>query len=163
MQPLRDLNIDGKDLPPLLLDIGNDPYSTEGIASCAHLSQAIGDIDILIGSDIDDPVERSNLQKGVNSAGRVAGSIVGGIIPFRGVVREISGAKGEERRLRLLVNAAMARRGFLKGIGLAKDCPLPARPLINAQTGEVGPDLPKFPAPGTYEIPAAPSGQQASE
>lgn len=153
MQPLRDLNIDGKDLPPLLLDIGNDPYSVEGIASCAHLAQAIADIDILIGSDIDDPQERSRLQKGVNSAGRVAGSIVGGIIPFRGVVREISGAKGEERRLRLLVNAAMARRGFLKGIGLAKECPYPARPLIDAETGAAGHGLPQFPPPGSYQLP----------
>jgi len=131
MQPLRDLNIEQKDIPPLLIDIANDPYSSEGLVSCADIEQAIADIDALVGPDVDDPQERSDLQKGVNSAGRIAGSLVGGLIPFRGLIREISGAKGAERRLRLLVNAANVRRGFLKGIGLERNCPWPAQPGVD--------------------------------
>ncbi|GGD44148.1 hypothetical protein [Croceicoccus pelagius] len=163
MQPLRDLNLAGEDLPPLLLDIGADPYSTGGLTSCQHIERAIADIDLLLGADIDDPNERSDLQKGVNSAGRIAGSLLGGLIPFRGVVREISGAKAEQRRLRVLVNAAMVRRGFLKGIGLARECPWPARPIVDVDTGKASANLPTFPEPGTYEAPFAnekvPEGQ----
>ncbi|MBS7670466.1 hypothetical protein [Croceicoccus gelatinilyticus] len=153
MQPLRDLNIDSEDVPPLLFDIGNDPYATGGLTSCHHIEQAIADIDLMLGADIDDPQERSDLQKGANSAGRIASSVVGGIIPFRGIVREISGAKGKERRLRVMVNAAMVRRGFLKGIGLARGCAYPARPIVDVETGKASADLPEFPEPGTYEAP----------
>lgn len=163
MQPLRDLNIDSEDVPPLLLDIGNDPYATGGLVSCDHLEQAIADIDLMLGADIDDPQERSDLQKGVNSAGRIAGSVVGGLIPFRGIVREISGAKGKERRLRVLVNAAMVRRGFLKGIGLARGCPYPARPMVDVESGTASADVPEFPEAGTYEAPFMRNGAQEGQ
>lgn len=150
MQPLRDLNLDGEDLPPLLKDIGHDPYATAGLTSCHAIERGISDIDTMLGGDIDDPEERSEGQKNKNSAGRIASSIVGGLIPFRSIVREISGAKGEERRLRVLVNAAMVRRGFLKGIGLARECPWPARPIVDVEAARPLADLPAFPDPAKY-------------
>lgn len=129
LQPLKDMNLDKDEIPPLLIDIANDPYSAEGLESCADIERAIADIDTLLGADVDMPgKDRSDLQKGANSAGRIAAGIIGGLIPFRGVVRELSGAKGEERRLRRIVTAGMIRRGFLKGIGLERECPWPARP-----------------------------------
>jgi hypothetical protein len=61
------------------------------------------------------------------SPGRVAQSVVGSLIPFRGVIREISGANAHDRALREAVIAGVARRSFLKGIGQARGCRYPAR------------------------------------
>ncbi|GGD55101.1 hypothetical protein [Croceicoccus mobilis] len=128
LQPLRDLNIDQKDIPPLLVDIANHPYSSGGLVTCGDIEQAIADIDALVGPDVDTLNESTDLQKGANSVGRIAGNFVGGLIPFRGIVREISGANAHRRELRAMVAAALIRRGFLKGLGLQRECPWPARP-----------------------------------
>lgn len=162
-QPLRDLNIDKQDVPPLLIDIAADPYATAGLQACEDIERGIADIDAMLGTDIDDPDERSDLQKGVNSAGRIAGSIVGGLIPFRGVVREVSGARAEASRLRVMINAAMVRRGFLKGIGLARSCPWPARPAVDVEGSASGSaDLPAFPESGAYRRDAAESAKPSA-
>ncbi|WP_230279037.1 hypothetical protein [Croceicoccus sp. Ery15] len=129
LQPLRDLNLDQSEIPPLLVDIGNHPYSTGGLTDCATIGKAIADIDVMLGDDIDVPKEeRSDLQKGANKVGEVAQDIVGGLIPFRGIVREITGAKAQEQYVSELVVAATVRRAFLKGIGLERGCKAPARP-----------------------------------
>ncbi len=135
LQPLRDLNLDKKEIPPLLVDIGNHPYSAGGLTDCAVIAKAISDIDIMLGPDMDVPrEERSDIAKGADTAGEMAQDIVGGLIPFRGLVREISGAKARERYLGELVMAAAVRRGFLKGIGLERGCESPARPLAEGPT-----------------------------
>ena len=132
LQPLRDLNLDKEEIPPLLVDIGNHPYSTGGLTDCAVIGAAIGDIDIMLGPDIDVPrEERSDVDKGVDFAGETAQDIIGGLIPFRGLVREISGAKAQERYLSQLIVAAGVRRAFLKGIGIERGCEAPARPLTD--------------------------------
>ena len=64
---------------------------------------------------------------GVNIADDLAEAggktIVNTIIPFRGLVREISGAAPAERRLAAAIDAGFARRGFLRGTALARRCP----------------------------------------
>lgn len=128
MQPLRDLNLDKVDLPPLLIDISNHPYAAEGLVTCQDIEGAIADIDTLLGPDIDVETETSDMQKGANSAGRIAKSFVGGLIPFRSLVREVTGARAHARHVRAVVESAMVRRGFLKGLGLQRGCAWPARP-----------------------------------
>lgn len=129
LQPLRDLNLEKDEIPPLLVDIAGDPYSSGGLTSCAVIGKAIGDIDVMLGPDIDTPTaERSDLEKGADTAGSIAQDMVGGLIPFRGVVRELSGAKERERRVSELIAAAAVRRAFLKGVGLQRGCDAPARP-----------------------------------
>ena len=51
-------------------------------------------------------------------------TIVNTIIPFRGLVREVSGAAPAERRLDAAIKAALARRGFLRGVATARKCKL---------------------------------------
>jgi hypothetical protein len=53
--------------------------------------------------------------------------VVNSLIPFRGIVREVSGAAAKERRMRAAVNAGLARRGYLRGLAATKGCRLPAR------------------------------------
>jgi hypothetical protein len=51
-------------------------------------------------------------------------SVVNAIIPFRGLVRELSGAGPAQRRLEADIQAGYARRGFLRGVATARKCRL---------------------------------------
>ena len=61
------------------------------------------------------------------SEGRIGQSIVGSVIPFRGILREVTGAASNDRALRAAFTAGMARRAFLKVLGQGKGCAYPAR------------------------------------
>lgn len=121
--PFSDLNLRKGDIPPLLIAAQADPYGMAGLRKCGQLSAAIADLDAVLGDDIDLPADG----KQKLSAGRVAQAAVGSFIPFRGLIREISGANEQDRRLLLAVQAGFARRAFLKGFGQARGCRYPAR------------------------------------
>lgn len=127
--PMTDLNIRKDEIPTVLLIAQTSPYDIAQMGRCSQIAAAVGELDALLGDDIDLP------QKGEEriSPGRVAQSVVGSFIPFRGVVREISGANDQRRRMDAAIQAGVARRAFLKGYGQAKGCRYPAR----AVTAEV--------------------------
>lgn len=122
--PLRDLNVKKDGIPPALEAAAANPYSTEGLTSCAAVTRAVQELDTLLGPDFDLGEKRA---KGV-TAGKVAESVVGGLIPFRGLIREASGAASAERRLQVAIFAGATRRGFLKGLGVQRGCNWPAKP-----------------------------------
>ncbi len=121
--PLSDLNLRKGEIPALLLSAQDRPYDMAGLTRCSQLSGAVNNLDTILGEDIDitDP-------EGGISAGKVAQSAVGSLIPFRGLIREVSGANAQDRKLQLAIRAGMARRAFLKGVGMQRGCPYPARP-----------------------------------
>ena len=80
-------------------------------------------LDAVLGEDIDIAQAPGRKLK----AGKAAQSVIGSFIPFRGLIREISGANEQERRLQSAIYAGTARRSFLKGVGLQRGCPWPAR------------------------------------
>jgi hypothetical protein len=122
--PIQDLNLDRDGIPPLLLEAQLDPYGTKGLRTCRQYGTAINELDNFLGSDFDIiEVEKRKL-----SVGGVAQSVVGAFIPFRGVIREISGANKHEEELQDAILAGMMRRAFLKGMGLKLGCAYPARP-----------------------------------
>jgi hypothetical protein len=123
--PLRDLGIDARDVPEVLQGAARDPYSTAGLDSCDALVSEIAQLDMVLGADYD--IAEDTGEKRL-SQGRIGQSIVGSIIPFRGIVREATGAAGADRTLRAAYTAGMARRAFLKGWGLGRGCTYPARP-----------------------------------
>jgi hypothetical protein len=122
--PLTDLNVKKGEIPPALIRAIDDPYSLSGLKSCPSLTREVGALNSVLGDDVD--IAKRN--KGRPSAGNVAQSVVGSFIPFRGVIREVSGASAEQRRMEAMIRAGMARRGFLKGIGMTRGCRYPARP-----------------------------------
>jgi len=130
--PLRDLNIDARDIPEVLQIAARDPYATQGMENCNALVTEIAALDTVLGADYD--IAESD-SKDRLSEGRIGQSIVGSILPFRGVVREVTGAAGNERALRAAYTAGMARRAFLKGWGLGRGCAYPARPKVLAPSG----------------------------
>lgn len=131
--PLRDLNIDARDIPEVLQAAVRDPYATSGLAKCDALVSAIAELDMVLGADYD--IAEDDGEKRL-SQGRIGQSVVGSVIPFRGLVREATGAAEADRNLRAAYTAAMARRSFLKGWGLGRGCAYPARPKPAAAGGK---------------------------
>jgi hypothetical protein len=129
--PLRDLNIDARDIPEVLQAAVRDPYATAGMGRCNALVSAIADLDMVLGADYDIAEDTGNRRL---SEGRIGQSVVGSIIPFRGLVREATGAASADRALQAAYTAGMVRRSFLKGWGLGRGCAYPARPKALAAT-----------------------------
>ena len=122
--PATDLNLKKNEIPPILALAEQDPYGLPGGARCPAITAEIEKLNAALGDDIDIAQARD----GKISAGKVAQSVVGSFIPFRGVIRQLSGASEQERKLQSAINAGTARRGFLKGVGLQRGCAYPARP-----------------------------------
>jgi len=128
MSPLSDLNVRKKDVPVVLEMAMAKPYDLSGIKSCKGLTTAIMDLDGALGDDIDVATgEKSDMEKAGNGAGAIAKSVLGSFIPFRGIIREVSGANAQERLWDRALYAGTARRAFLKGMGEQRGCAWPAR------------------------------------
>ena len=121
-QPLRDLSLMHEDPAAVLMAARAAPYATPQPATCAALAPRIAELDLALGHDLDDP-------SSLNSLDNMAGALVGGAIrdavglPFRGVLRRLSGAEARDRELRAYVLAGIVRRAFLKGVAQANNCP----------------------------------------
>jgi len=131
-QPLEDINVEKREIPEVLKKILDDPYSTSGIKSCAQIAGAVGALDEALGPDVD--ADEETKRKTVDKVVDVGGSVLTSFIPFRGIVREVSGANSARRKYQEAVYAGVARRSFLKGLGQAKGCKPPAAPLPLAST-----------------------------
>ena len=128
MSPLSDLNVRKKDVPVVLEIAMAKPYDLAGIKSCKGLTTAIMDLDVVLGDDIDVATgEKTTEETMGNSAGAIAKSVIGGFIPFRGVIRELSGANAQQRDWERALYAGATRRAFLKGMGEQRGCAWPAR------------------------------------
>jgi hypothetical protein len=121
--PATDLNIKKEPIPLLLVAAQQRPYTLSGLGTCQKLAAAIGELNAVLGDDVDLP--QSDARR--VDAGRVAQSVVGSFIPFRGVIREVSGANAHNREMQAAILAGVARRSFLKGVGQGKGCRYPAR------------------------------------
>lgn len=123
--PLTDLNIDPDEIPEVLVEAAADPYAAEGLVTCNAIVAEVARLDTVLGEDFDLANDREARRI---SEGRVAQSVIGSFIPFRGIVREVSGANKRRAEVARAVTAGMVRRGFLKGLGQQRGCDYPARP-----------------------------------
>ncbi|MEO0591733.1 MAG: hypothetical protein AAFZ11_14415 [Pseudomonadota bacterium] len=122
--PLEDIGLTKEEIAEILLAAAENPYAPAGNGRCAALIEEIEKLTSVLGDDIDALEDKDAKINGKNAAKGLFGSI----IPFRGVVREISGAAGNQRKAEAAVTAGMVRRGYLKGLGQAKGCKYPGRP-----------------------------------
>lgn len=126
--PVTDLNLTRTEIPALLIEAEKRPYSLQNIDSCKELIVAVKELDEVLGLDIDLPrAERARF-----NTGRLAQWAVGTFIPFRTLIREISGANRQQREIAEAIQVGLARRGFLKGVGSARNCPYPGSPATEA-------------------------------
>jgi hypothetical protein len=121
-QPARDIGVAKKEIPPALEKASEDPYDLKGLKSCKQLAHAVTELNEALGPDF---VTGSEKKKD-NRAGKLAEAggqtIVNSFIPFRGLVREITGAAPAQRRLNAAIDAGYARRGFLRGVHHMRNC-----------------------------------------
>jgi hypothetical protein len=120
-QPARDLNIDRKEIPPILVTAAHDPYDLAGLSTCQQLAAEVGRLNEVLGPDFvpADPAAENKGEKLAEAGGK---AVVNSLIPFRGLVREVSGAAPAQRAMNAAVDAGLARRGFLRGVHRARGC-----------------------------------------
>lgn len=120
-QPVRDLGVAKTKTPAVLAQAAENPYTLDATANCGQVAAAIARLSEHLGPDY-----TLGVVKDENRAGKLAEAggktIINTIIPFRGLVREMTGAAAAQRRLSDAVDAGYARRGFLRGIQTAKGC-----------------------------------------
>lgn len=122
VRPAQDVGIAKTKVPPILEQAGEAPYALDGTGSCAAIANEIRALSSALGADFDAPaVGKRGSKKGeIAKAGGTA--LVDSIIPFRGLVREVSGAAAAQRRLEAATYAGFARRGFLRGLFYSRKC-----------------------------------------
>ena len=123
-QPARDVGVNKDKVPPVLQKAVENPYAMPSPRSCRALIADMAELNEVLGEDFG-----TGQEKNENRAGKIAEAVgktvVNSLIPFRGLVREISGAAPAQRRLEAAVAAGIARRGFLRGLATARGCKLP--------------------------------------
>ena len=117
--PLQDFNIANRAIPTELLMLQHAPYDTEGLETCEALADQIAVLEDILGPDVDTPDKKEGVFRTALSQG---GKFLSGFIPFRGVVRQLSGAAAREKRLEDAIYAGVARRSFLKGFAASQGC-----------------------------------------
>jgi len=142
-QPFNDFNLIRTEIPEKLQAIGDKPYAPESPQTCEGIAAEMIELDGILGPDAEvqntaarQPiVSVSAAEKAARNAARGAAT---SWIPFRGFVRELTGAERHSRALKEAVLAGMLRRAYLKGLRESSHCPsfaassgLPANPGVS--------------------------------
>ncbi|MEM7768281.1 MAG: hypothetical protein AAF253_12450 [Pseudomonadota bacterium] len=138
LSPLEDLNLKREPIPPNLKPL-KSPYSSAHDMSCAEIANAVLALDADLGRDWDaPPPEEDNESRAEWAANQSSDAALGaiasqarGFIPFRGLVREATGAESHADRVVRAYQLGRERRAFLQGAGLPKGCLPPAAPWPN--------------------------------
>ncbi len=125
-QPLRDTRISEDPIPESLQLAASAPYSTRGLESCAAIRAEIARLDSALGPDAD--AAGSEPGRGAELAAVATRTAINALIPGLGIVRVVTGADRQQRRVEAAVHAGSIRRSFLKGLGSARRCQPPAAP-----------------------------------
>ena len=135
--PLGDLNLVHAKIPPVLLAAQKGAYALPADRTCTGIGNEILALDAALGADIDAPATPSNpalVERGVEIVGGVAvsgvRSLAEWIMPFRGLVRKLSGADEYSKEFSAAITAGITRRAFLKGLGQSAGCLVPAAPRL---------------------------------
>ena len=136
MAPLEDLNLRRQEIPEILQYALRHTYDLKGLDSCEAITAEVERLNEVLGDDFDEPPppedDSTLTQKGGRAAKKGAmGAVRGaarGIIPFRGVVRQMTGADRHEKEMLRAIKAGGERRSYLKGIGMNRNCAPPAAP-----------------------------------
>jgi hypothetical protein len=120
-QPVEDLGLDKAEIPPVLLAAAQDPYTVTGVTTCVQLANAVKALNAELGPDFGVGVT-TNESRAAQIAAAGGRALVNSVIPFRGLVREVTGAAPAQRRLDAAIAAGVARRGFLRGLHRKQGC-----------------------------------------
>ena len=121
-QPFEDLNIVKRTVAPVLVRAKEAPYAHPG-GDCHALNSEIEQLDLVLGPDVDASVQKVSLSKKMTDGGfNLARGAVSSVIPYRGIVRQVTGADKRAHDTNDALLAGMARRAYLKGYGEMLGC-----------------------------------------
>lgn len=132
--PLVDLNIKREQIPALLKEIRN-PYNVDPAIDCTQIAARVEALNAVLGRDWDiPPPDKKSLEERATDGASTAlldtvASEASGLIPYRGLVRTVSGANRHKKKVFKAYERGSHRRTYLKGIGIMKGCPSPASPI----------------------------------
>lgn len=133
LSPLEDVNLKRAKIPEKFKQIKN-PYLVAVETPCETIAEEVLELDALLGRDWDiPPPDKKGLSDRAADGASTAfldtvASGASGLIPYRGIVRTLTGANSHATKVRKAYERGSHRRTFLKGIGLAKGCEYPAAP-----------------------------------
>ena len=129
LTPLEDLNLRRDEIPRTLEQIKSPYEGSPGEMSCAQIAAEVTALDGLLRRDWDAGPETDTESLSEKAGGEAADSLLdtvkseaANLIPYRDVVRQLSGAKAHEQKIADAKERGQHRRTFLKGIGAAKGC-----------------------------------------
>jgi hypothetical protein len=125
------LGLMGGDIPPILQQARADPYRAPAQPACESIPQEILALEQALGPDVDGLKTRTG-------AGDMAAHYVRGLIPYRGVVRFLTGADNKDKKLQAAATAGYARRGFLRGLEANLHCAQPSETKVGPDTKVAG-------------------------
>ncbi len=164
LSPLEDLNLKRREIPPLLAAMAS-PYHVPADLTCEELDRMIAELEGVLGPDWDAPKPDERLKTevlGDEAAQAALGAVESGVtgwIPFRGLIRKATGAESHEKKYNRAYKIGAQRRTYLKGYGLAKGCPAPAKPdFLTLHLGEVEQIIYKEDTPAEAAPVALPPG-----
>lgn len=143
--PLQDLNLRRTPIPPLLVQVAANPYGHKPKVTCDDIKTEVSQLDDLLGPDIQISKAAltdgdGNLVQNVKNLdfldgeAPTAASLVGtagdlvhdtaigaiksqtDFLPFRSIIRRVSGANRHQKRLETAYMAGKLRRAYLKGL-----------------------------------------------
>lgn len=123
-QPFRDISWMREDPPEILKHAVLEPYRLAEEIQCEEIMSEIIALDLLLGPDVDE--YEVDEQSGGDAFGLAADAVASFIgLPFRGVLRWVSGADEREKVLADAILSGVARRSFLKGAARGSRCAQP--------------------------------------
>lgn len=121
-QPLADFNINQAAIPDSLRKAVEDPYALSA-DSCAAMASEIAGLDLALGPDLDaDTVKTTKRGMASRAAAGAVRRLAVSWIPYRGVVRTLTGAEAHARKSQDAALAGAVRRAYLKGLGERDGC-----------------------------------------
>lgn len=136
MQPLSDVNLKRREIPPELIGIRDNPYAVEGLRTCKAIIAEVTQLNTVLGPDLDQILVNDRPRKRREGVIKVAGGVINGLIPFRSLIREASGANKADAEFNAAIYAGVVRRAFLKGHGQQRRCLPPGRPLTSLEQAQ---------------------------
>ncbi len=125
-QPFEDFNVVRDEIPIILFNIRDNPYAEPVSANCRSVVAEIRQLDRALGADLDTREVKD--RTAVDATFSLARGLALGLIPFRGVAREVTGAEAHSHAFNTAVLAGTVRRAYLKGIGERLGCSYPGSP-----------------------------------
>lgn len=142
VSPFEDVGLTEVSISDKLQKIAENPYVMPASLRCDNLRKDIAELDALVGPDDSMPVgvldnlgEKTTLDyvdKGADLAKNRAVDTVRGhvdIIPYRSIVRSVSGAEKHTRMVAYSLQAGKLRRAFLKGLATTPQAKCIVKPV----------------------------------